>query len=99
MEHIVRMYAMRCAPRGICVNSISPAYTDTKEWNKVRLAMGQGDLKKGGELLDQRMLSRSPIKRWAQPDEIATAVEFLTVGNTGLITGATIPVDGGLHMV
>ena len=98
MEHIVRLYALRCAERGICVNSISPGYTDTKEWNKARLAMGQGDLAKGAELLDQRMLSRSPIKRWAAPDEIAKAVAFLTVENTGLVTGAAVPVDGGLHL-
>lgn len=99
MEQIVRYYAVRCAERGICVNSVSPAYTDTKEWNKIRLLMGKGDLEKGRELLDQRMLSRAPIKRWAQPDEIAAAVEFLTVGNTGLITGVNLPVDGGLHWV
>eukprot|EP00966_Prymnesium_polylepis_P131990 3052422-Prymnesium_polylepis.1 len=32
MEFIVRMYAMRLAKRRICVNAVSPGYTDTKEW-------------------------------------------------------------------
>ena len=41
MEFIVRMYAMRLAKKGICVNAVSPAYTDTAEWDKARLAMGQ----------------------------------------------------------
>jgi len=99
MEFVVRMYAIRLAKRGICVNSVSPAYTDTAEWDKARLAMGQGDIEKGRELLDAKMLSRSPVQRWAAPDEIAQAVDFLCAEQSGLITGATIPVDGGLHLV
>ena len=99
MEYIVRMYAIRTAKLGICVNAVSPAYTLTAEWDKARLAMGQGDLEKGRELLDAKMLSRSPIQRWAQPDEIAQAVDFLCAEQSGLITGATIPVDGGLHLI
>ena len=99
MEFIVRMYAMRLAKKGICVNAVSPAYTDTPEWDKARLAMGQGDMEKGREILDQKMLSRSPVQRWAAADEIAQAVDFLCAEQSGLITGATIPVDGGLHLV
>jgi len=99
MEFVVRMYAIRLAKKGICVNSVSPAYTDTAEWDKARLAMGQGDMEKGREILDAKMLSRSPVQRWAAPDEIAQAVDFLCAEQSGLITGATIPVDGGLHMV
>jgi len=98
MEFVVRMYAMRTAKRGICVNSVSPGYTDTAEWDKARLQMGGGDLKKGAEILDARVLARSPIQRWAAPAEIAQAVDFLAGEQTGMITGATIPVDGGLHL-
>jgi len=99
MEFVVRMYAIRLAKKGICVNAVSPAYTDTAEWDKARLAMGQGDMEKGRQLLDAKMLSRSPVQRWAAPDEIAQAVDFLCAEQSGLITGATIPVDGGLHLV
>jgi len=98
MEFAVRMYAMRTAQRGICVNAVSPGYTDTAEWDKARLQMGGGDIEKGRELLDARVLSRSPVKRWASPDEIAQSVDFLCAEQSGLITGATIPVDGGLHL-
>ena len=98
MEYVVRMYAIRTAKRGICVNAVSPGYTDTAEWDKARLAMGGGDIEKGRAVLDARMLSRSPIQRWAAPDEIAQAVGFLCTQQTGMITGATIPVDGGLHL-
>ena len=98
MEFAVRMYAMRTAKRGICVNAVSPGYTDTAEWDKARLQMGGGDLEKGRAMLDARMLVRSPIQRWAAPDEIAQTVDFLVGEQTGMITGATIPVDGGLHL-
>eukprot|EP00322_Chrysochromulina_rotalis_P000024 CAMPEP_0115855618 /NCGR_PEP_ID=MMETSP0287-20121206/14634_1 /TAXON_ID=412157 /ORGANISM="Chrysochromulina rotalis, Strain UIO044" /LENGTH=313 /DNA_ID=CAMNT_0003309775 /DNA_START=28 /DNA_END=969 /DNA_ORIENTATION=+ len=99
MEFAVRMYAARTAKRGICVNAVSPGYTDTAEWDKARLQMGGGDIEKGKAILDARLLSRSPIARWAAPDEIAQAVEFLAAEQSGMITGATIPVDGGLHLV
>ena len=36
MEFIVRMYAMRLAPRRLCCNAVSPGYTDTREWDKAR---------------------------------------------------------------
>lgn len=82
----------------ICVNAVSPGYTDTKEWDKFRMAAGQGDLRVGAEKLNERLLSRSPMKRWAAPSEIAQAICFLCSDQSGLITGVTLPVDGGLHL-
>ena len=76
----------------------APPLSHAAEWDKARLKMGGGDLEKGRQMLDARMLSRSPIQRWAAPDEIAQAVDFLCAEQSGLITGATIPVDGGLHL-
>jgi len=98
MEFIVRMYAMRLAKRRICVNAVSPGYTDTKEWDKFRLAAGEGDIEVGREKLNQRLLSRSPMQRWASADEIGQTIGFLCSDQTGLITGVTLPVDGGLHL-
>ena len=62
------------------------------------MAMGGGDIEAGRAKLDARMLSRSPMKRWAAPDEIAETIDFLAAEQSGLITGATLPVDGGLHL-
>uniref|UniRef100_A0A7S0IXC7 Uncharacterized protein n=1 Tax=Calcidiscus leptoporus TaxID=127549 RepID=A0A7S0IXC7_9EUKA len=98
MEWLVRMYALRLAKRGLCVNAVSPGYTDTKEWDKARLQMGGGDIEAGRKKLDERVLSRSPMRRWADPSEIAQTVSFLCAEQSGLITGAFIPVDGGLHL-
>lgn len=39
-----------------------------------------------------------PLGRFAEPDEVAAAVSFLTGNDAGFITGAIVPVDGGLSM-
>ena len=39
-----------------------------------------------------------PLARYAQPEEIAAAVRFLASDDAAYITGAVIPVDGGLGM-
>ena len=39
--------------------------------------MGEGDIEAGRKKLDERMLSRSPMKRWADADEIAQTIAFL----------------------
>lgn len=62
------------------------------------MAAGEGDLAAGAEKLNQRLLSRSPMRRWAAPAEIGQAIAFLCHEQTGLITGVTLPVDGGLHL-
>ena len=76
----------------------NPNPNPDQEWDKARLAMGQGDIELGRQRLDDKMLSRSPMKRWADADEIAQSISFLCSEQSGLITGVTLPVDGGLHM-
>jgi 3-oxoacyl-[acyl-carrier protein] reductase len=44
------------------------------------------------------ILEQVPLKRMAGPGEVAAAVRFLASDEAGYITGALIPVDGGLGM-
>ena len=46
----------------------------------------------------EAMLAAVPLGRFAKPSEIASAVAFLADDSAGYITGAVIPVDGGLAM-
>jgi len=44
------------------------------------------------------MMSRIPLKRFAEPKEVASAVAFLLSDEASYITGETLKVNGGLYM-
>jgi 3-oxoacyl-[acyl-carrier protein] reductase len=46
----------------------------------------------------KEILEKVPLGRYAQPEEIAATVRFLASDDASYITGAVIPVDGGLGM-
>ena len=81
--------ALDCARAGITVNAIAPGYVLT-ETLKERLERGMLD--------HDGFAERTPVGRWAQPDEIARVAIFLADRASDYITGATIAVDGGLHI-
>jgi 3-oxoacyl-[acyl-carrier protein] reductase len=81
-----RSVARELGSRGITANVVAPGYVDT--------AMT-------AELPDERkaeVLTQIPLGRIAAPVEIAAVVRFLASDEAGYITGAVIPVDGGLGM-
>ena len=45
--------------------------------------------------MNDPILARTPMKRWAQPDEIADGVLFLASDQARFITGQTLVIDGG----
>ncbi|MPV49844.1 SDR family oxidoreductase [Pseudactinotalea sp. HY160] len=72
--------------RGITANVVAPGFIET--------AM-TGELP---EATQKTYLAAIPAGRFAQPTEVAAAVEFLASTEAGYISGAVIPVDGGLGM-
>jgi len=81
-----RSLARELGSRNITVNVVAPGFVDT-DMTKVL-----------GEERRAEIVSQVPLARYAQPEEIAAAVRFLSSEDAAYITGAVIPVDGGLGM-
>ncbi len=81
-----RSIARELGSRSITANVVAPGYVDT-------------DMT--AELTDARrqlITDSIPLGRQAQPEEIASAVRWLASDSAGYVTGAVIPVDGGIGM-
>ena len=81
-----RSLARELGSRSITVNVVAPGPVATD----MTAALGEDRLKE--------LTSAVPLNRMATPDEIAGVVSFLAGPDGGYITGAVIPVDGGLGM-
>ena len=86
MHGFTMALAREVARKGITVNSVSPGYCET-----ALVAAIPDDIRQG-------IVDRVPVGRLGQPAEIARTVEFLSADDAGYITGANIPVNGGLYM-
>jgi 3-oxoacyl-[acyl-carrier protein] reductase len=83
---LVRSLALEVSTRGIRVNAICPGSMDTP-----MMAGVPPELRSGLE-------SRIPLGKVGRPDEVAAAISFLLSDDAAYITGATIPVNGGLFI-
>lgn len=84
-RQLTNVTAVALAPRGIRVNAIGPGTIMTD--------MGRAIL--AGEEQRRRILSRTPLGRIGEPNEIATIAAFLASDEASYITGQTIYADGG----
>lgn len=82
---LTKSFALEYADIPVRVNAVAPGYAKTAQ-NKERLE--QPDVK--GELL-----GKTPLKRYAQLDEIAASVLFLASPSVQFITGEILTIDGG----
>jgi NAD(P)-dependent dehydrogenase (short-subunit alcohol dehydrogenase family) len=94
---LTRSVAMELAPYGVTANAVCPGNTLTEMVHKV--ADKQGELlgMSGQEWLDMRA-NDCPMKRLAEPWEIAGVCAFLASQDARYITGQALGVDGGLVM-
>jgi 2-hydroxycyclohexanecarboxyl-CoA dehydrogenase len=84
--------AREAARSGVTANVVCPGPTDTPLLREV--AAGRA----GGDIVLERMAKSVPMKRIAQPEDVAVAVRFFATEGAGYITGQTLSVSGGLTM-
>lgn len=83
------------ASNGILVNAVSPGWTLTKRVEELAKAQSKATGKTYEDIV-KAWESQIPLKRLAQPKEIADLVVFLASERASYITGAVIQVDGGV---
>ena len=85
MKQLTNVTALALAPKGIRVNAIGPG--------SIMTAMLQGIM--SDQAAQDRILSRTPLGRWGEPEEVAAIAVFLASSESSYITGQTIYPDGG----
>ena len=94
---LTRSVAMELAPYGATVNAVCPGNTLTEMVRNVAATVGPQDGMTAEEWLQLRA-SECPMKRMAEPWEIAGVIAFLASNDSRYITGQAIEVDGGMIM-
>jgi 3-oxoacyl-[acyl-carrier protein] reductase len=85
LEGFSRALAREMGGRNITVNCVAPGLIETDMTDAV------------GDQSRQALLGRIALGRAGQPDEVAAAVAFLASDASSYITGAVLPVNGGLY--
>jgi len=91
---LMRTAAKEAAGRGIRVNSVHPGPTDTEFQRDIEMTATGGPPDVAARIFDARI----PLARHACAEEIARSVLYLACADSSFVTGATLAVDGGMHI-
>ena len=84
LHHLTRVLARELGPRGITVNAIAPGPFESK--------MMAETLRRFGD----EIAAAAPLRRIGRPDDMAGAARYLASRAGAYVTGAVLPVDGGI---
>lgn len=84
-EQMLRTLAVEVAEDGITINTINPGRIETRMTNDLN----------DNQNFKESIISRIPMKRFGNPKDLLTAVQFILDDNSGYFTGQSIVVDGG----
>ena len=86
LHGFTKAVAQELAHKGVTVNSVSPGYVKTEMTDAI-----PDDIR-------DAIIQQVPMGRMASPEEIAYVVSFLTDDQNTYMTGANLPVNGGMYM-
>jgi 3-oxoacyl-[acyl-carrier protein] reductase len=81
---LTKTLARELGPRGVTVNAVAPGYVQTAMTENL------------DDSIKEKIMANTPLGRLATPEEIAAVILFLASPAAAYITGAVIPVDGGM---
>ena len=83
---LTKSCALEFARRNVTVNAVAPGFIETEMTKNL------------DQKIRDEVIRRTPIERFAQPDEVAALIAFLCSEPAGYITGEVIRIDGGMAM-
>ncbi|MBS9522733.1 SDR family oxidoreductase [Litoribacter alkaliphilus] len=86
IEGMTKAMAVELSPLGIRVNCVAPGFIETAMSTKAF---------KDEPQRKEKILSRTPMRKLGQPEDIAEAVYYFSNGSADFVTGAVLVVDGG----
>ncbi len=89
MVGMVRGYATELSPFGIRVNAIAPGWIETEMSRKAL---------EGDPTRRARIISRTPMARLGEPADVGWAAVYLASPAAKFVTGAVLPIDGGVSI-